>query len=365
MARKGHHPDYFFLALVFLLTVFGLVMLSSASSDLGQTKFGDSYYYLKHQLLRGLLPGVLLFVILYFTPYRFLQKAALFLIFVSIVLLALVFTNLGVRANNAQRWIDIGGVIFQPAELLKISLIIYLSAWLSNPKAGRNKSFYEGFIPLLLIFGLIAGLLISQPATSVTVVLLASALAVYFVSGAPMRFVAALVIMAIVGFVMLIAFSGSYRLERIITYFNPHKDPEAAGFHINQALITLASGGVFGLGFGASDVKQNLPARIDDSIFAIIAGEFGFIGAALIAVVFMLLTLRIFWLAKNARDSFSRLSLIGFGCVIFFQSFINMAAIAGLLPLTGLPLPFISFGGTALAVFLAMSGIIANMSRYT
>ena len=363
--KKGHGPDYTFLAIVFLLVVFGLLMLSSASSELGQQNFHDSYYYLKHQLTHGLLPGIALFLLLYFIPYRYHQKFAFLMLLVSIVLLALVFTEFGLRANNAQRWLKFGNFSFQPAELLKIFFITYLAAWFANPKAGRAKKFYEGFIPLLIVFAVIAALLLKQPATSIVVVLIGAGTIVYFSSGTHFRYILALFLIGVFGLGGLIYFGQGHRLERIVTYLNPGQDVEETGYHLDKALTAVGSGRIWGLGFGNSTIKKSLPARIDDSIFAVIAGEFGFVGAGTLVALFGLLTLKIFWIAKEMHDRFGELILIGFGSVIFLQSFFNMAAISGLVPLTGLPLPFISYGGTALATFLAMSGIIANVSRYT
>ena len=357
--------DYVVFTLVLLLTIFGLVMLASASSELGKTKFNDSYFYVKHQLFRGLLPGMLGFAAALFTYYRRYQKFSFFFMLLGIALLILVFTPYGLKVNNAQRWIRFGEFSFQPAEIMKILFIVYLAAWLSNARSGRNKKFIEGFVPFILLCGAVAALLIFQPATSIVAILMIAALGVYFASGAPVKYVALAVILGVVSFTLLIYLSQGHRLERITTYFSPQSDAEKSGYHMDRALTTLGSGGLLGIGFGQSTIKSNLPARIDDSIFAVIAGELGFVGAGILVFLFAFLALRIFWLAKNARDRFGQLILIGFGLIIFLQSFVNMAAISGLLPLTGIPLPFISYGGTALAVMLTMSGIILNISKYT
>ncbi|MEK7180752.1 MAG: putative peptidoglycan glycosyltransferase FtsW [Patescibacteria group bacterium] len=364
-SKSGHHPDYFFLALVFILTLFGLVMLSSASSELGKIKFNDSYYYLKHQLANGLLVGVIGFFVFYKLNYGYLKKFALpFLIF-CLGLLALVFTKFGVAGGGATRWLHFGPLIFQPAELLKLAFMVYLAAWLSNPRMQRGKSFSEGFLPFIIILGFMAVLLILQPATSMVVILVGAGLIVYFLSGAKLKFLVIIGAIGLVGLTLVVYFT-PYRLDRVVGFFRGEKDLQNSGYHLNEALIAMGSGGIGGVGFGESKTKTNyLPAPIDDSIFAVAGEELGFIGAGSLVAIFGVLVFRIFWLSRNLRDQFGQLLIIGFASVIAIQSIVNISAISGLIPITGVPLPFISYGGTALAVFLIMSGIIGNISRYT
>lgn len=363
--KSGHHPDYLLLAVIFLLVVGGLAVLTSASSDLGKIKFNDSYYYLKHQFLYGLLPGLAGFLIAYFLPYRWYRKIALPLLLANLFLLTLVFTRLGVTTNGASRWLTVGSFTFQPAELLKISFILYIAAWFSNPTANRGKNITEGLLPFLIISALTAGLLLAQPATSVVVILLSAGFLIYFVSGAQWKHMAA-IILATVGILALLIFATPYRLARVTSFLKPQGDSQGANYHLNQALIALGSGGIFGVGYGQSPSKVSaLPEAVDDSIFAVVGQELGFVGAGLLLALFGLLTLRLFWLARSTRDNFGKLLLIGFGTIITFQAVVNIGAISGLLPLTGVPLPFISYGGTALAVFLTMAGISVNISRYT
>lgn len=365
LSKSGHKPDYFLLATVFLLTIFGMAMLASASSELGKIKFNDSYYYLQHQILYGLSVGLVGFFLGSFINYQHYKKFAFIFLIISVICLALVFTKFGVEVRNATRWIQIGPISFQPAELLKLTFIIYLAAWLGNPKMKREKNFFEGLLPFLLISGFIAGLLILQPATSTMIILLGAGLVVYFLSGAEKRYIALTVLLGLIAFGIII-YSTPYRLERVLGFLNPESDTLGANYHINQALIAIGSGGLWGKGYGESTTKVNyLPTPIDDSIFAVVAEELGLVGASILIALFAILTFRLFWLAKNMRDRFGRLILIGFGTVIAFQSLVNMAAISGLTPLTGVPLPFVSYGGTALAVFLTMSGIALNVSRYS
>lgn len=362
--RGGHNPDYIVLAIVVILTIFGLVMLASASFELGKIKFNDTYYYIKHQALYGLLIGLVGFFLTLKLNYRIYQKFAFILLLVSLSVLVLVFTSFGYVAGGAGRWLQLGPITFQPAEILKITFVLYLAAWLSSAKHNRAGNFLEGFLPFLIIIGLIGGLLVMQPATSTVVILIGAGLAVYFMSGARVRYVALVVLLGIFA-LGLIVYATPYRRERVLTFLNQGAATESSGYHIKEALITLGSGGLFGIGYGKSLAKTSrLPASINDSIFAVIGSELGFIGAGSLVVIFGFLTVRILWLAKNMREKFGRLVLIGFAFIIGIQALINMAAISGFLPLTGVPLPFISYGGTALAVFLTMSGIIVNISKF-
>ena len=356
LTRSGKGPDFIFLAAVVILVVFGLMMLSSASSDLGKIKFNDSNYYLKRQLMYGLSLGILGFLTGLLVHYKRWQKFAVPLLGISILLLALVFTPLGFKAGGANRWLNFGPILFQPAELLKITFIIYLAAWLSKKKE-RQSSFWEGFLPFLAVVALITGLIFMQPATTIAVVIVAASLIVYFVSGLKMRYVIGFSsVMVLV--IALLVLASPYRFERIKNF--------TGGFHREQALMAIGSGGGVGVGYGNSTNKYNfLPEPIGDSIFAVIAEELGFAGAIFLITLFVIILIRGVQIAKNCRDQFSRLVVIGFISIITIQAIINIGAISGLLPLTGMPLPFVSYGSSSLAIFLTMTGIIGNISKNT
>ena len=363
--KTGHSPDHFLLALIFILTAFGLAMLASASSDLGKIKFNDTYYYLKHQIYYGLSVGIAGFLTGYFMHYQRLRKFAFPLLLLGIVALALVFTHFGLQIRNTNRWLRLGPISFQPAELMKLFFIVYLAAWLSSTRTKRAKDIETGLLPFALISGFIATLLILQPSTSTMAILLGTGLIVYVLSGAGLKYVLVTFLIGVIALGVVI-YATPYRKARILGFLNSQSDTQGQNYHINQALIAIGSGGLTGVGYGQSATKVSyLPAPIDDSIFAVIAEELGLAGAGGLVVLFGALVLRLFWLAKKTRDRFGQLLLIGFGTIIAFQSIVNMAAISGLLPLTGVPLPFISYGGTALAVFLTMMGIAANVSKYT
>lgn len=361
--KRAGSPDYLIIFCIAFLVIFGLVMLASASSYLGQTKFGDSYYYLKHQLIYGFGIGLFGFIATSIIYYRRYEKLAIFMLIASIGLLTLVFTPLGLSSGGADRWIKIGPVNFQPSEILKITFIIYLAAWLGK-NIERAKSFTSGFIPFLIVSAIIAGLLIKQPATSTVAILMVTGLVIYFISGARLSYILGAIITGALTLAMVIYIT-PYRFNRIITFLNPETDLQASGYHINQAKIAIGSGGLLGVGYGESTTKiRYLPEPIGDSIFAIIAEELGFIGAMSVILVFLTLIFRTFWLARKISDKFGQLILVGFGTLIALQTFVNIGAISGILPLTGTPLPFISFGGTALAVFMIIGGIIVNISKH-
>jgi len=359
-----HKPDYLLVVFIFIIIVFGLVMLVSASSDLAKMEFGNSYFYLKHQLLTGILPGLILFFITSNFYYVFYKKLAVPFFILNLFLLILVFSPLGVTAGGASRWLNLG-IVFQPSELLKITLIIYMAAWLSgNDK--RKSSFWFGYIPFLLICLLVSGLLIIQPATSIVAILMFSVMAIYFASGARFYYIIITALLAILLFAGMVQFTpDSYRVKRIMSFIDSSQNVLGSSYHINQAQIAIGSGSLLGVGFGESTTKiRYLPEPIGDSIFAVMAEELGFVGASALILCFLILITRIFIIAKKTRDNFGQLLLVGFGSLIGIQAFMNIGAISGFTPLTGVPLPFISYGGTALAVFMTISGIIVNITKH-
>ncbi len=360
--RQSRGIDYVILAIICILVIFGLVVLSSASSDLGKSRFDDPLYYLQHQFLYGFLLGVIGFIVGLFIPYENYKKIAPFLLGVSLLAVALTFTPLGVSLGGASRWINLGPFTFQPAELLKFTFIIYLAAWLSGGKLNRQADFSRGFMIFAIISGFVALLLLLQKSTSSMVIIMAATLAVYFASGARLKYIFYIMGGGAILMALFIAMT-PYRLQRVLTYFNPQSDSTGAGYQINQALITIGSGGITGVGYGKSTSKAYLPERIGDSIFAIIAEEFGFIGAISVITMFLFIVLRSYINAKNVRDMFGKLILIGFATIIGVQAFMHIASISGLIPLTGVPLPFISYGGTALAVFMTATGVMLNITK--
>lgn len=361
---RSHAPDYVIVVCSFLLVIIGLAMLTSASSDRGQLRFGDSYFYLKHQLIYGLSLGIILFALASNIYYRHLQTFAIPMLIVNFLLLILVFTPLGISSGGATRWIQLGPIAFQPSELLKVTFIVYLASWLSS-RSNREQDFSGGFIPFLALIGMTGLLLIFQPSTSIAFILVITALVMYFAGGAKISYIAGTVFLGAAAFI-LISYLTPYRWQRLMTYVNPDSNTKTTSYQIIQAKNAIGSGGLWGVGYGQSTTKlRSLPQPIDDSIFAVIAEELGFIGSTFIILLFALVALRSFILARRVPDKFGQLLFIGFGSLITIQSFLHIGAISGLIPLTGVPLPFISYGGTALAIFMGISGIMVNISKYT
>ena len=362
-SKSNRAPDYLITLCSFLLVIFGLIILTSASSDLGRLKFGDSYFYLKHQLLYGLIWGIIGYWFFSKFYYKYLNNFAVPALMINLVLLLLLFTPLGVTLGGATRWLQLGPLVFQPSELLKITFIIYIASWLG--KSFRQQSFWGGFVPFLIICGIIGAILVFQPSTSSAVILLLSGFIIYFTSGAKLSYIFSAILLGAAAF-FIISFFTPYRWERLKSFINPSENIQGSSFQLNQAQMAIGSGKLSGVGFGKSTTKiYYLPQPIDDSIFAIIAEELGFIGAASLIGVFLIFVTRIFILAKKSADNFAKLLLIGFGSLIAIQAFMHIGAISGVIPLTGVPLPFISYGGTALAIFMSISGIIVNISKHT
>jgi cell division protein FtsW len=355
--------DYLTTSLIFVLIAVGFVMLASASSNLGVTKYGDPYYYVKHQALYGFLPGLAGFFITSRIYYRKYLRFALLLLVCTLVLVSLVFTSFGVRINGATRWVALGPLVFQPSELLKLTFILYVAGWLAL-QAARKRSFFSGLIPFSIVLAFVGGILIAQPATSTVIILMGTALSMYFVSGAKLRYIA-LLILGVLGILAIVIYLTPYRLERVRSFLTPSANQETSGYHANQALIAIGSGGITGVGYGKSIAKlKYLPEPIGDSIFAVMAEELGFIGGSIVIAAFSALVIRLLILARRAPDPFGELLLVGFACLIGFQAFMHIGAISGVLPLTGMPLPFMSYGGTALAVFMVIGGVAVNASKH-
>lgn len=364
-AKHAKKPDYFLISCFGLLLLFGLVMLASASASLGKAGYNDTYYYLKHQIFYGISLGIVGFFLasqIYYGAYKNRVFSVAFLL-LTCGLLLLVFTPLGLKAGGATRWLNFGPLSFQPAELLKLSLVMYLASWLSR-KDLRQKDIVSGLIPFLVVLCAVSVLLVLQHSTSPVAILLLVAIIMYFMSGAKIRYLAAIIGAAALALALVVLIT-PYRAQRVLTFLNPEADPTATGFQALQAKTAIGAGGLTGVGYGQSTVKNHLPEPIGDSIFAVIGEELGFVGVAVLIGLFAFLVIRMFILARASSDPFGKLLLIGFGSVIGIQTIVNIGAMSGVLPLTGTPLPFISYGGTNLAVFMTMMGIVVNISKYS
>ena len=359
-------PDPIILVLIFTLLVFGLLMLSSASSVVANEKFQDSFYFIKRQMFVGVLPGLILFLFFSRLPYRLWRKVILPVFIASLLLLVMVFVpGLGQNYNRAQSWINLGGISFQPSEIVKVLFLVYLAAWLAARREDGHRDFISHFLPFLILLGFLAGLLIAQPDVGTMMIIVATAVALYFIAGGRWLYLLSLGGAGTALLYFLIQ-KAPYRLDRLMVFLNPEMDPQGVGYQMNQALLAIGSGGIFGKGFGLSRQKfLYLPEVASDSIFAIISEELGFVVAAALVALFVAFALRGLYLSKRAPDLFGKYLAIGLTCLIIIQAFVNIGAIVGLMPLTGLPLPFISYGGTAMAMTLGAMGILVNVSRFT
>ncbi|PIR89650.1 putative lipid II flippase FtsW [bacterium (Candidatus Gribaldobacteria) CG07_land_8_20_14_0_80_33_18] len=364
--KKTHSIDYVLLIVVVILILIGMVMIATVSIPLSLEKFGNSFYYLRHQILFGILPALALAILFFKIPLNYLKKYALFLLLANLIALFLIFLpKIGITIKGSSRWLNLGGVIFQPSEFLKITFLLYLSVWLSQK---ANKSKPQILIAFLIILGILTFLLIKQPDMGTLVVIGIVAILMYFVS--PMPFWHTLLIILIgVTIGLLLIYIAPYRLERLITLLRPETiDPLGKGYQIRQSLIAIGSGKIWGIegifSLGMSRQKFGfLPHSISDSIFAIIGEEFGFIGCLALVSLFILFFWRGIRIAKNCSDKFLSFVAFGFSTLIIVQAFVNIGSMIGILPLTGVPLPFISYGGSHLVAELIGIGIILNVSK--
>ncbi|MFC1700591.1 putative lipid II flippase FtsW [Patescibacteria group bacterium] len=359
---KSHNPDYTLIVIVFALIVFGLIILSSASIVISRDFFGQNYYFLKHQLVYSLPLAIIAFLIMQKLHYKNLQKISFPFLIISIILLTLVFfPGLSYGNDGVKRWVSIQSFSFQPFEIAKLSFIIYLSAIISRQRTNKKAN----LIPVLFSLVTIGTLVMLQPNMSALIILVMISTVIYFLSGMKLSylFMAGIVIILLLA---VLANTASYRMARLTVFLHPELDPQGIGYQTNQALLAIGSGGVFGLGLGHSIQKWNyLPEVIGDSIFAVAAEELGLFGAGLLVILFLLFAWRGMQIARKAPDKFSYLLAGSITTCLFFQAFINIGSISRMIPMTGMPLPLISYGGSSLVITLASIGILINISKYT
>jgi cell division protein FtsW len=363
-----HRPDYVITALVAILAGLGLILIFSTGwiSVLKRTSgASDTNYYFIRQLI-GLIVGGVAWFVASRIDYRKWQKIATPLFIVTFLMMFLVLIpGVGVSSGGATRWVKLWFINFQPVEFLKLGAVIYMATWLTKDKEKLKKPL-ESLLPFLFIIGLIvAATIILQKDMGSAMVIILTMLAMYLVSGVPLWNFGSATLLLFGSGVALIALA-PYRLARFLTFLDHTDDVSGAGYHINQALIALGSGGVIGRGIGKSlQAYGYLPEATNDSIFAIIGEETGLWGAFALVAVFVALIWRGMRVSRSAPDDFGRLLALGIICWIGFQALINISAMLGILPLTGIPLPFISYGGTSLVALLGAVGILQNISKYT
>jgi len=363
--HRYHKPDWVLFGIILTLVVLGCIMLSSASVVIASDRFSDSYYYVKQQLIRGIIPGVMGAFICSFIDYRILRKFAKFFLFGAVLLLIVVLIpGVGTATKGAQRWIGLGFFSFQPSEIVKLFFVIYLAAWMTkHQQAIREK--WKTFLPFLFLIIPIGLFMVLQPDIGTFGLMAMVALAMYSIASAPWRQIVAF--MGLGGaFVAIVAIVKPYRLARLLVFMNPDIDPQGIGYQLNQSLIAVGSGGLWGMGLGRSRQKyQFLPEVMGDSIFAIMAEELGFFLTLGVLSLFAVFVYRGMLVASRAPDDFGKFLAAGITLWVGFQASINICAMLGIFPLTGVPLPFISYGSTAMVSTLVAMGILINISRQT
>lgn len=351
------------LTIVFsLLVIIGLIMVYSASNVVALYKYNDEFYFFKRELIFGLVGTFIMILIINMNVSKIYKMTTIiFIIGVALLILVLI-PGIGIIRGGARSWIGFGSFSIQPAEFSKIVLVLLLSKYLSQTKEEINSFFnFFGLLGIILIF---FGLIMLQPDFGTGIVLVISSLLLLFTSGAPLKYFILIGILGILGIGALII-SAPYRLERIFAFLNPWNDPLGSGFQAIQSLYAISPSGLFGLGFNKSMQKHFfLPEPQNDFIFAIICEEFGLIGALILIGLFVFLIYRIIYIGLKQTNRYYRYVCLGVGLIFFTQAFINMGVVIGLLPVTGITLPIISYGGSSLVLSMIMVGLVLNISRY-
>lgn len=362
---KEKKIDKFFLIILGLILTVGVFMFVSASLGILAKNEKIFYSVLFSQLVLGLGGGIIAMYLCYKINYKFWRKYSFFIFLGSILLTACVFVpHLGWSHGGATRWLKIGPISFQPVEILKFSFIIYFAAWLSWVK-NKVQDFKFGILPFSVMLMIIALVLFKQPDTKSFILITITGLSMLFISGVPMKYIFGVGLGATLVLGTLVFFT-PYLQQRVKTFIDPASDPKGSSYQIQQSLIAFGSGGFFGRGFGQSIQKFSyLPEPQGDSIFAVLGEELGFVGVVGTLFLYLLFTLRGFRIANNSPDLFSRLLVSGIVILITVQSFMHIASITGVFPLTGVPLPFMSHGGTSLLIYLAAMGIVLQVSKFT
>ena len=355
-------PDYTLLALIAVLTMTGLVAVYSASFVIGLAQFSDSNHFIIRQAMWAVLGGTLLLIAMRF-DYHILRRFAVPLM--GLTLMLLLFTLIvGTEAGGAQRWLTFGGFSLQPAEFTKLSVIVYLAAWL-NSRGDNLRSFEQGLMPFIVIISAIGLLLMLQPDLGTTGIIIAITITMFWAAGATILQMGALFLSGGIAVVSLTLIEG-YRFDRLSAFLSAESDPLGNGFQTLQALIALGNGGATGLGLGASRGKFfYVPASHTDGIFAILGEEMGLVATGAVLLLFVTLMLKGYQIARRAPDQFGFLLATGITTWIAMQAFVNIGGITRVIPLTGVPLPFLSYGGSALAAVLLAAGVLASISRHT
>lgn len=356
-------PDYILLFVVFALMIIGLIMILSASSIRSYNDYNDSFYLFKHQLLWALIGITFMFVFMNIDYHVYERNAKLILILALIGLVLVLIPGVGKIVGGSRRWIILGPIRIQPSELAKIGIVIYLAQYFSK-KGNKVKFFIEGLLPPLIILSAVFLLILLEPDLGTAVTIAGTVFIILFTAGARFSHLFFLFIISI-PVLMFFIFSENYRKERFFSFLDPWADPLDTGYHIIQSLLALGSGGIFGVGLGKSKQKfLYLPEPGTDFIFAVLGEELGLIGALLVLGLFFLFAWRGMKIAVSVPDMFGSVLAVGITAMVIIQALINIAVVTSSMPVTGITLPFMSYGGTSLLIMLSSAGILLNISRH-
>ncbi|MDA0271019.1 MAG: putative lipid II flippase FtsW [Chloroflexi bacterium] len=363
---RAHAPDYLLLTVVIVLSIIGLIAVYSSSYVLGEAQFGDANYFVKRQMVFLVMGLVLMFMAMRF-PYRALMRLSPLLMLGALILLALVLVpGVGMEQNGAYRWISLPAPLppLQPSEVAKLAVLIYMAAWLAA-KGDLLHDVSLGVLPFVGMVGIISALIILEPDLGTAIMVAGITGVLFFVAGARLFHVIVLAATGLVT-VVLLTLAGGYRMDRVTAFLDAESDPSGVGFHALQLLVAFGSGGFTGVGLGVSRQKFfYVPGSHTDGVLAIIGEELGYIGIAVVMGLFVVLLWRGLMIARRADTQFGSLIAMGVLAWIAFQMLINVGGVTRLLPLTGIPLPFLSYGGSALlSIFIGM-GVLLSVSRYT
>ena len=353
----------FLLIGIILLSIFGLIMIYSASNIWSEYKFNDPYKYIKSQGLFLIVGYITLFIISKISYLEYKKKSNIIFIICTVLLSLVLIPGIGTVRNGSRSWFGIGSLGIQPSEFTKLGLIIFTSKYLSNNQK-EIKNIKKGVLPILGVLLLVFGLIMLEPDFGTGIVIVMTIIVLLFVSGVKMNFFIKLGVLGLLGVVVLVIIA-PYRMERIISFINPWSDPLGSGFQIIQSLYAIGPGGLLGLGFGNSVQKHfYLPEPQTDFIFSIISEEFGFLGVIIVATLFITIIYSGFKIAMNCEDKFGKYLAFGITFGLAFQTMLNLMVVVGLIPVTGVTLPFLSYGGSSLLISLTSMGILLNISNY-
>lgn len=354
--------DYILLLAVLTLLTIGIIMIFSASSIRGEELFNDSYYFLKKQLIFAGI-GIALMLIVMNIDYHIFQKLAKPMLLISLLLLVLVLIpGIGSKMGGARRWLGIGNLGGQPSEIAKLALIIYIAQFYTR-KIDLVQNFKKGILPILIVSLVMFGLILLEPDFGTAMLIAALAFVMLFTNGAKIWHLGALLLASIPA-VFFIIFQEPYRKVRFLSFLDPWSDSLDTGYHIIQSLLALGSGGLFGVGLGNSHQKfLYLPEPGTDFIFAIIGEELGFLATLLILLLYLVIAWKGLKISYNTEDRFGSILAMGITVLIVVQALMNIAVVTASIPVTGITLPFISYGGSSLIIFLFSVGILLNISK--